>query len=105
MKWSELVNRINAHNKEHNITTQYEDKNPLSCVVVISNDSFDGIEYSLESRSYRFRSDEKFFLSKMMGRSIFADSLDGSDPGIRLDWYLFDGKNCWQIEDCYIEGE
>ena len=45
-----------------------------------------------------FRSDNKYFVSNMGGNSIFADSLDGADVGVRLDWYL----NDWKIEYCYI---
>lgn len=104
LTWSELVKAIDAHNNDYCINRQYEDEKPLSCVVVIKNSSF-AKEYPLESRSYRFRSDNKFFLPMMMGRSIFADALDGTDDGVRLDWYLFgdDKDSCWEIEYCYIE--
>ena len=98
MTWQELLKQIDKHNKENEITQQYSDKNPLRCVVVIDSSTWE-VEYPLESRSYEFRSDEKFFLPQMMGRSIYADSLDGSDTGVRLDWYLSE----WKIEDCYIK--
>lgn len=104
LTFNELVNIIKRHNEENHITTQYGDKNALSCVAVIDNSSFGGKEYPLESRSYRFRSDEKFFVPEMLGHSIFADALDGSDDGVRLDWYLFE-ENPWEIEYCYIEEE
>lgn len=101
LTYGELLNIINKHNNDCGIAKQYGDKNYLSCVVVIDNSSF-AEEYSLEARSYRFRSDEKHFLPNMIGSSIFADSLDGSDTGVRLDWYIY-GDNAWEIEYCYIE--
>ena len=95
--WCDLCARINQHNTDNVITTQYGDDHPLKCVVVIDQSSFDK-EYSEESRSYMFRSDNKYFVSGMGGNSIFASSLDGTDVGVRLDWYL----NKWKIEYCYI---
>ena len=99
--WGELLDIIHKHNEENNIKSQYSDSDYLSCVAVIDNSSFDK-KYSLEARSYRFRSDSKFFLPNMMGKSIFANSLDDTDMGVRLDWYLY-GDNTWKIEYCYIE--
>ena len=104
LTYGELLNIINKHNNDYNITRQYGDKdNYLSCVVVIDNSSF-AEEYPLEARSYRFRSDEKRFLPNMIGNSIFANSLDGSDMGVRLDWYIY-GEDAWKIEYCYIEND
>ena len=97
MTFYELKDIISEHNKEYGIKQQYSDKNPLNCVVVFKNSNFN-VEYSLEERSYRFRSDEKFFLPEMLGRSIFAHSIEGDD-NIRLDWYL----NEWDIDYCYVE--
>lgn len=104
LTYNELLNVIHKHNDENNIVRQYSDPNPLYCVAVISNDSFSQ-EYSLESRSYRFRSDEKRFLPEMLGNSIFANALDGTDDGVRLDWYIYGGEDAWKIEYCYIENE
>lgn len=100
MTFSELTKIISKHNSDNNIKQQYSDKDYLSCVAVIDNSSFMK-EYPIEARSYRFRSDEKRFIPEMLGNSIFANSLDGSDDGIRLDWYL----DSWKIEYCYIESE
>jgi hypothetical protein len=56
-------------------------------------------DYPLESRSYEFRSDEKYFLPEMGGNSIFATSLDGSDRNVRLDHYL----HMWKVDYCYLK--
>ena len=39
--------------------------------------------------------------SDMGGYSVYASCLDGSDPCVRLDGYMFDehgGENGWKIE-------
>ena len=98
LTFQQVKQLIGEHNARYNIRQQYQDDNPLWFVMVIDNKSFDK-EYQLESRSYLFRSDNKFFLADMGGNSIFADSLDGTDINVRLDWYIFDG---WKIEYCYL---
>jgi hypothetical protein len=71
--------------------------------ITFTEDSFDE-PYSLLSRTYRFSSDNNAFCSRMGGYSIFADCLDGSDQGVRLDWYMAEEGNTggWKVEDCYI---
>ena len=98
LTWQELQQKIKKHNEKFGVNYQYEDDNYLNCVIVFDKSSFVK-DYDLKQRSYRFRSDEKYFIPNMIGSSIFADSLDGMDQGIRLDWFL----NAWTIEYCYIE--
>ena len=100
MKFYELVNKFYQHNKEKSIKRQFEDNKPLIGKVVVSNKSFDK-EYPLESRTYTFRSDNKYFISEMLGKSIYASSIDGSDDNVRLDWYL----NEWTFEEVEIVEE
>lgn len=97
LSFSDVCAKFYEHNKQHNITGQYEDKKPLYAVVVFSQASFRQ-RYSLKSRSYRFRSDEKYFVPGMGGNSLFADCLDESEHGVRLDWYL----RSWKVEYCYM---
>ena len=56
------------------------------------------------SRTYRFDSDNKAFWPNMGGYSIFGSCLDGTDQGIRLDWYMTEEGNPggWKVADCYI---
>ena len=59
----------------------------------------------MESRTYAVSSDNKAFRPNMGGYSIYASSLDGSDPCVRLEQYMaseYGGKNGWQIERCYM---
>ena len=85
---------------------ELNDKTPaakLTAHIVFTEDSFDK-PYPLISRSYVFTSDNKAFCSWMGGYSIFAYGLDGTDQGIRLDWYMSEEgvKDGWEVQDCYI---
>ena len=77
----------------------------LTGYVVFTEDSFDK-PYSEKSRTYVISSDNKAFQSGMGGYSVYASCLDGSDPCVRLDGYMFDehgGENGWKIEKCYLK--
>lgn len=93
-KW-ELFNKL----REFNSQNGYKNKGTptdLKGVIVFSNESFDK-PYPLEARSYVISSDNKAFFPDMISNSIFGSSLDGSDVGIRIDWY-----SDWIVEDCYL---
>lgn len=106
MTWEEAKQYLREYNKKYNITSKGSEGPVCTMIVVISEDSFTE-EYSLEERSYRFTNKEKAFISNMTGYSIFADSLDGSDKGVRLEWYIDDkyNKNGWKVDYCYIMSE
>ena len=97
--FGELCSIFYKHNEEFNVTSQFEDReHRLTGVVVFKSENWPDKDFSLESRSYKIVSDNKYFISGMGGNSIFADCLDGSES-IRLDWYL----GSWEIDYCYIE--
>jgi len=75
----------------------------LTAHIIFTEDSFDK-KYSLLSRTYTFTSDNKAFWPNMGGYSIFGYCLDGTDQGVRLDWYMAEEGNPggWKVEDCYI---
>ena len=77
-----------------------EGKEHLSGYIVFSQDSFDK-PYDERSRTYGVSSNNKAFQSGMGGYSIFGSCLDGTDPCVRLDGYMF-GENAWKIEKCYM---
>lgn len=77
-----------------------EGKEHLSGYIVFTQDSFDK-PYDERSRTYGVSSNNKAFQSGMGGYSIFGSCLDGTDPCIRLDGYMF-GENAWKIEKCYM---
>lgn len=64
-------------------------------VIVFSEDNWEK-EYSLESRSYVVSSENRRFKAGAISNSLFGDSLDHSDMGVRLDLYG------WKVEDCYM---
>jgi len=97
MTYGEISDIFYKHNKENNIKNQFEDPNALEAVIVFSSDNWPNNNYSLESRSYKFSSDNKAFLTNMIGNSVFGESLDGTDR-IRIDWYLHD----WKVDYCYL---
>lgn len=73
-------------------------------VVVFTPESFSR-EYSEESRSYKISSDAKYFDGSKIGNSLFGDCLDGTDNGVRLDWYmkaLPEETTRWVVDFCYI---
>lgn len=77
----------------------------ISGVIVFTEDSFNE-KYPLESRSYRVTSDNKAFLGASLGYSIFGNSLDGSDLGVRLEGYIDverGGKGGWHVDYCYLD--
>lgn len=96
--WYEVRDIMYKYNADHNYTTKGTPTH-LTAVAVISQDSFDR-EYSERSRSYAFTSDNKAFIAGQLSNSVFSDCLDGTDNGVRLDWYIHDG---WDIDYVYFE--
>ena len=96
MNYSDLKQAFCDINRDH-------PTKKLTAHIIFSEDSFDK-KYSLLSRTYRITSDEKAFWSRTGSRSIFADCLDGSDQGVRLDWYLAEEGNPggWKVQNCYV---
>lgn len=104
LTFGEVYDIFVEHNKENDITRQFKDEHPLYAVAVASESNsethWQGEKYSLEARSYKFSSDNKKFIPNLIGGSIFAKSLDGTDE-IRLDWYL-NGHDGWDWDYFYI---
>lgn len=98
--WRELTEAMWNFNKEHGYTTKGNDKR-LRGVVVFTEDSFSK-PYTEKERSYRFTSDNKAFLPEQSSNSIFADCLDGTDWGVRIDCYMRDRECPWKVEYCYL---
>lgn len=75
----------------------------LTAHIIFTVDSFDR-EYPLLSRTYAVSSNNKAFRPNMGGYSIFGDSLDRTDIGVRLKGYMAEEGNPggWQVEGCYI---
>lgn len=97
--YEEFEKAMREFNSEHGIVNQ-ADKKILKGVIVFTKDSFDK-EYSEVQRSYKTNNLQKAWLPHMISNSVFADCLDGSDNGVRLDWYMHDEKP-WKVDYCYL---
>ena len=88
----------------YNQESKMEDKHLLGHVIV-SQDSFTR-PYSEATRTYIISSNNKAFIPGMGGYSIYARSIDGTDPMVRLERYMaaeHGGKDGWKIERCYFK--
>ena len=96
MEYSELKQIFRNFKLDH-------PKDDLTAHIIFTEDSF-AKPYPLLSRTYSFTSNNKAFLPDMGGYSIFGNCLDGTDQGVRLDWYMAEERdiNGWKVEDCYI---
>ena len=97
MTWWEAHNYLSEYNRKNNVTSKGSCEKKCKMVAVISADSFDK-EYSLEARSYIFSNDNKAFIDGMGGYSIFAGSMDDSDPCVRLEQYVEGPNPAWKVE-------
>lgn len=106
LDWYEAKEYLRKFNKEHGYKCGNSIcKETAHIVVVFTEDSFNK-SYSIESRSYIVSSDNKAFIDGMGGYSIYAGSLDGTDPCVRLEQYMeleYAGKGGWKVEYCYIK--
>ena len=98
MTLQEVVTMFHNHNEKRDVS-QFADCERLTAVVVFKQGPWFKAEYTEEQRSYAFSSDNKYFIPGMGGNSIYADCLDGSEYGVRLDWYF--GK--WEVDYCYLK--
>lgn len=65
-----------------------------AAIIVFSQDSFTS-PYTEEQRSYKSSSNQWGWDYSKSGRCRLGDCLDGSEKGIRLDWYD------WKVESWY----
>lgn len=90
--YDELCEIFRKHNE---VVDESDYKQAIKGVVVFKQSNFD-TEYSELSRSYKVSSCNRAFQHGKIANSIFADCLDGTDKGVRLDWYK------WEVEYCYL---
>ncbi|MBR5604261.1 MAG: hypothetical protein IKW51_08680 [Bacteroidales bacterium] len=99
LNYAEFERAMREFNSEHGIVSQ-ADKRILKGVIVFTKDSFDK-EYSEVQRSYKTNNLQKAWLPNMISNSIFADCIDGSDNGVRVDLYMYNDKS-WKVDYCYL---
>lgn len=98
MLYRELRDRFIKFNREHPNAT------PLKGFIVFSAENWPKT-YSEKSRTYEVHSDNKAFRPNASSCSLFGSSLDGTDQGVRLDWYMADFgiPGGWAVERCIIK--
>ena len=92
MSYAELSSLFRSVNEKH--------LSHIIGYIVFTPDSFNK-DYNEVSRTYCVSSDNKAYQSGMGGYSIYGSCLDGTDPCLRLEGYLY-GDNAWKIEKCYL---
>lgn len=90
---SDLHKAMTTFNSQH---PEKQDQPLLSGVIVYKASSFTK-PYTETERSYRVYNNNRQFQSGMISNSLFGSCLDGTDDGVRLDWYK------WSVDYCYLE--
>lgn len=106
ISYKELASLFRAREIANRCVPYHEKKHLTGCIV-FTEDSFTE-PYSLEARTYAVSSDNKAYQPNMGGYSIFGSAIDGSDPGVRLDWYMaaeHGGADGWRVDYCYLTEE
>lgn len=96
--FAQLEETFSKFNQEHRSEVTQFGKCHLMGAIVFKASNWPGKDYDLESRTYITQSDNKYFMPDMGGNSLYADCMDGSESGVRLDWYL----SSWEVEYCYL---
>lgn len=98
MTYHELRDLFVEHNK-----TQLA--KPVSACIVFAESNWPDRHYPLCSRTYEVSSDNKAFRSSCCSTSLIGSCMDGSDQGVRLDWYMedFGNKGGWVVDHCYLK--
>lgn len=94
LTFDQLVEKMYQHNETPNAK-------PIQAVIVFKSSNWPDKDYSLEARSYAVSSENKYF-KDCIGNSLYGSALDGSDPCVRLDWYMNDSRP-WAVDYCYIK--
>ena len=96
MTYGELTGRFRQAEREGRHISGY---------IVFTQDSFTEA-YSGRTAHLRCEQQQQGIYRGNGGYSIYASSLDGSDPCVRLEAYMADehgGKDGWKIERCYMK--
>lgn len=96
--WYALSNFAYDFFQQHPDYDQFDKRAP-QVIITFKKESFKD-ELNEISRSYQFSLAQKYFLPNKSSNSIFASCLDGTDPCIRLDRYLW---NQWKPESVYLQ--
>lgn len=98
---SSTIKHITMQELDH-IMTEFNTQNPdkqdtpvLEAVIVFKASNWKK-PYDIRSRSYRVTNACRHFQEGKISNQLPGDCLDGTDQGVRLDWYH------WEVEYCYM---
>ena len=91
-----MKERFNPETLFDEMNKCHETGNHKTAVIVFKQSNFTQ-EYSELSRSYRSHSDQWGWDYTKLGRRRSGDCLDGTDKGVRLDYYDWEVE-CWYWE-------
>ncbi len=92
--FSELEAIMMRFNKEH---PEQQDTASITGVIVFKQEKWPNKTYSVKSRSYRVSNSNRAFQEGKISNQLSGNCLDGTDQGVRLDWYK------WEVEYCYMD--
>lgn len=92
--FSELEATMMRFNKEH---PEQQDTASITGVIVFKQENWPNKMYSVKSRSYRVSNSNRAFQEGKISNQLSGNCLDGTDQGVRLDWYK------WAVEYCYMD--
>lgn len=97
--FDDIAEEINPRDMGLPYMTLHElsERNFTRAVIVFKDESYDN-PYPFESRAYEVSGDSNYFKPHKISKALFGTSLDGTDVGVRLDWYLGD----WIVDYCFI---
>lgn len=94
--FSQLTEMMREHNrKNHENAKKGMPEEKLEAVIVYKKSNWKK-DYSVKSRSYKVTNSNRYFQDGKIANSLFGSCLDGTDNGVRLDWYW------WDVEYCYF---
>ena len=94
LTFTQFCDKMWEHGKTHNNNEDYEDA--ITGVIVYKQSNWDE-PYTEEQRSYRVCSCNRCFQHGKIANSMYGACLDGTDIGVRLDWYN------WDVDYCYMD--
>lgn len=91
------MKKISFHTMDELMKQYSQKKIDAYAYIVYKTSNWPEENYSLESRTYKVKSTEKWFNPNMIGTSLYGDSLDNSDTEVNLR------DVDWEIDYCYMD--
>lgn len=89
LSFQELCNYLETHEERIGVIVFKQNKNWQR-------------EYTEPERSYMVSGNNRYFQKGKISNSLFGTNLTKDDCGVRLDWYMFNGEDSWEVDYCYI---